>query len=114
MRSRADDHCDLCAELQVQQRVDYQEPELPPSGPPPAHPPPPVPESWMRLSTVAVLASPDWNDRWEVRKCPFCGAYYEYRQVHEERDVLRPESRFWTLNPVSAQRAATLIAESRR
>jgi len=67
LRSSAGNNCDLCAELQAQQRVDYQEPELPPSGPPPANPPPPLPESWTRLSTVAVLPSPDWNDRWEVR-----------------------------------------------
>ena len=103
--------CDLCVLLSDNERVDLGYQELPGSGPPPVDPPPPLPATWAHLATTAVLtdAYTGWGDRWEIRTCGLCGTQYEYRQVHEDRDVLRPESTLWTLRRLDPEGAKRLI-----
>jgi hypothetical protein len=73
---------------------------------------PPLLSSWASLSTIAVLApgfASTWGDRDELRMCPFCGTYYEYRQVYNSGDVLEAETTDWYLKGMTPYRAAALL-----
>jgi len=73
---------------------------------------PPLPSSWASLSTVAVLAlgfGSTWGDRDELRMCPSCGTYYEYRQSYNSGDVLEAETTDWYLGRLTPHGAAALL-----
>ncbi len=92
--------CELCREIPSSDRAARW-------GPPPDEPP--LPPSWGSLSTVAVLAPGfgwTWGDRDELRMCPSCGTYYEYRQVYDDGDLFRAEGTEWYLARLTPRRAA--------
>jgi hypothetical protein len=77
---------------------------------------PPLPSSWASLSTVAVLApgfGSTGRDRDELRMCPSCGTYYEYRQVYNSGDVLEAETTERYLSRVTPHGAAALLGRAK-
>ncbi len=80
---------------------------------------PPLPSSWTSLSTIAVLSpgfrSP-WGNRDELRMCPSCGTYYEYRQAYDpgDNDPFSSAGTDWYLSRLTPQRAATLLRRAQR